>query len=79
MQEIGAFEAKNKFSEVLRRVEAGEIFSVTRHGKVVAQISAPQPMTNEKTKKAFAELRKLRDKLQLTPDEITLLRAEGRP
>ena len=79
MQEIGAFEAKNKFAELLRRVEAGEVFSVTRHGKVVAQISAPQPMTNEKTRKAFAELRELRDRLQLTPDEIMLFRAEGRP
>jgi prevent-host-death family protein len=79
MEKIGAFEAKNKFAEILRRVEAGEEFCVTRHGKIVAQISSPHPSTSISTKEAFARLRTLRKKLRLTPEEIAAFRAEGRP
>jgi len=41
--EIGAFEAKTKFSELLRKVELGERFTVTRRGKVIAEIVPPTP------------------------------------
>ena len=41
--EIGSFEAKTKFSEILRKVEQGERFTVTRRGKVVAEINPPAP------------------------------------
>jgi antitoxin (DNA-binding transcriptional repressor) of toxin-antitoxin stability system len=39
--QIGSFEAKTKFSEILRKVEQGERFTVTRRGKVVAEINPP--------------------------------------
>ena len=38
MQEIGAFEAKNKLAALLDRVEAGEEIVITRHGKAVARL-----------------------------------------
>ena len=38
MQEIGAFEAKNKLSALLDRVERGEEIVITRHGKAVARL-----------------------------------------
>jgi prevent-host-death family protein len=41
--EIGAFEAKTRFSEILRKVDAGERFSVTRRGRTIAQIIPPEP------------------------------------
>ena len=41
--QIGSFEAKTKFSEILRKVEQGERFTVTRRGKVVAEINPPGP------------------------------------
>jgi prevent-host-death family protein len=34
-------EAKAKFSELIRRAEAGEEVLVTRHGKVVARLMPP--------------------------------------
>jgi prevent-host-death family protein len=40
MTRIGAYEAKTRFSELLDRVEKGESFEVTRHGKVVARLTA---------------------------------------
>ncbi len=40
MQEIGAFEAKNKLGSLLDRVERGEEIVITRHGKAVARLVA---------------------------------------
>jgi prevent-host-death family protein len=34
-------DAKNRLSEMIRAVEAGESVIITRHGKAVAQISPP--------------------------------------
>ena len=42
-------EAKAKFSELVKRVEAGEEVLVTRHGKVVARLAPPAaPLTEKK-------------------------------
>jgi len=38
MQEVGAFEAKNKLAALLDRVEGGEEIVITRHGKPVARL-----------------------------------------
>ena len=45
-------EAKANLSELIRRAEAGEEITITRHGKPVAQLSAPKL-----EKVPFAELR----------------------
>lgn len=41
MVEIALFEAKNRLSELIDRVEAGEVIVITRRGKVVAQLAPP--------------------------------------
>jgi prevent-host-death family protein len=38
MAEFGAFDAKNKFSALLDRVERGEEIVITRHGQPVARL-----------------------------------------
>ena len=38
MDEIGAFEAKNKLSALLERVERGEEILITRRGKPIAKL-----------------------------------------
>ena len=38
MTEVGTFEAKNKLSELLDRVEAGEEVVITRRGKPTAKL-----------------------------------------
>ncbi len=40
--EIGAFEAKTKLSEILRKVEQGERFTITLRGRAVADIVPSQ-------------------------------------
>ena len=42
MHTIGAFEAKNKFGQLLDGVEHGEEVTITRHGKEVARLVPPQ-------------------------------------
>lgn len=44
MKTVGAYEAKTRFSELLREVENGETIIVTRHGLPVARLS---PMEKE--------------------------------
>ena len=38
MPDIGAFEAKTHLPRLLRRVQAGERFVITRHGRPVAEL-----------------------------------------
>jgi prevent-host-death family protein len=39
VQEIGAFEAKTKLSELLEKVQRGQTFQITKRGKPVATLS----------------------------------------
>ncbi len=38
MKEIGSYEAKTKFSQILRAVSSGEEFLITNHGKPIAKL-----------------------------------------
>lgn len=41
MPPVALFEAKNRLSELVDRVVAGEVIEITRHGKVVACLAPP--------------------------------------
>jgi len=41
--EIGAFDAKTKLSEILRKVEQGERFTITLRGRAVANLVPVAP------------------------------------
>ncbi len=41
--EIGLFEAKTKLSELVRKVDQGERFTITVRGRVVAELGPPPP------------------------------------
>ena len=41
--EVSVAEAKNRLTELIRAVEEGEKVVITRHGKPVAQLTAPPP------------------------------------
>ena len=38
LEEIGSYDAKTKLPEILRRVEAGESFTITNRGKPIADV-----------------------------------------
>jgi prevent-host-death family protein len=61
-QEIGAFEAKTHFAQVIQKVEGGTDYVITRRGRPVAKIIpfAPEPeMTFKEAVAGLIEMRKL--------------------
>lgn len=81
MREVGAFEAKNKLSELLDLAERGEEVVITRHGKEVARLVPPKPRPDpEEARAAMERLRaRARDRgLKITIEEILAYRDEGR-
>lgn len=41
IEEIGAFEAKTRLSELLARVQRGHVYRITKRGKPVAELRPP--------------------------------------
>lgn len=60
MSEIGAFEAKNKFSELLDRVEQGHEVVITRRGKPVARLVPAVMQPN--SKRAWEAMKRIRER-----------------
>ena len=78
MRTIGIYEAKNKLSKILERVEAGEVIALARHGKQVALLTPVHPVTPD-VGSVITRLRKLRSGSRLAGLKIKDLRDEGRP
>lgn len=73
MKHISVADAKNRFSELLARVEAGEEIAVTRHGKPVVRLVAIQAQADAESRRArvvqaFRRLAELRHGVQLDGD-----------
>ena len=78
---IGAFDAKTHFSNILDRVEHGEVIIITRHGREVAVIKAVQEENHYENRheRAIAAIRQLRIGVKLGDDiHIKDLVEEGR-
>lgn len=45
MSLVALFDAKNRLSELVDRVVAGEVIEITRRGKVVARLAPPEDET----------------------------------
>ncbi len=56
MASYGVAEAKNNFTHLLDRVEAGESITITRHGKPVAEMKAAPRLSPEERQSRWAEL-----------------------
>jgi prevent-host-death family protein len=83
MTEIGAFEAKNKLSELLDRAERGEEIVITRRGRPVAKlVPVRTERDREKAREAGRRIRELAKEMNLGPfdwEEWKRYRDEGRP
>lgn len=79
MKAVAIYEAKARFSELLATVQAGEEVEITKHGKPVARLVAPenQEQTPEDVAAIFAQLKKLGEGFELAGD-IKEIIAEGR-
>ena len=60
MPEIGAYEAKTHLSKLLERIQKGERFTITRHGRPVAElvpVTRKDPETIRQTIKSIHSYR----------------------
>lgn len=75
--EVGAFEAKTHFSQLLNEVEGGAVVKISRRGKPIAVLKQDDAISRENSLHAIQKLRTL-CKRKTTLEEITKLRDEGR-
>lgn len=63
MTKIGAYEAKTHLPGLLERVEKGERFTITRHGRPVAELIPASRRDVAGIRKAIGEVRRVRETL----------------
>ena len=80
MTEIGAFDAKNRLSELLSRAEKGERIFITRRGKRVAVLVSAQAMQDAETNTAalLERIHAFRGRAGKGPENLKALIREGR-
>ena len=80
MREVGAFEAKNKFGQLLDQVEHDEEIVITRRGKAVAKLVPSEPgFDREKARRGVAGILELSKGVTLDGLTTKELVDEGRP
>jgi len=76
---VGAYQAKTHFSELLEKVEAGEEIIITRHGAPVAKlVPVKKEASTEERAAAITRIQKLGARLSLGGLKIKDLIREGR-
>ncbi len=78
METIGAYDAKTRLPELLKRVAKGEKITITRHGVPVAVLQAPEAAQRPAPEKTIAALRRFRTKHALEGLTVRQLIEEGR-
>lgn len=78
MKTIGAFEAKNRLSELLDAAETGEEIMITKHGRPVAKLVPVDEIDRKKVREAIEWLKDFRKKHPLRGVKIKDLINEGR-
>ncbi|MBQ5999853.1 MAG: type II toxin-antitoxin system prevent-host-death family antitoxin [Treponema sp.] len=86
--EIGAFDAKTYFSELLRRVQSGAVINISKNGKPVAVLQSKQNSQNQtalnahqrilERGKKFRSMMESSDAAPITAEEIRELKNDGR-
>jgi len=77
LEEIDSYEAKTKLPEVLRRVEAGEAFTITNRGKPVADVIPSRSSNRLKTTAAINNILRAK-KHKITDDALNILKSDRR-
>jgi prevent-host-death family protein len=78
MARIGAYEAKTHLPQLLERVERGESFTITKHGRPVATLGPVAGGRRLTVDQAIAELRRFREDRTLGDATIRELIEDGR-
>ena len=79
MKHVQASAAKAHFSELLDHVERGEIFAISRRGKVIARLVPNEDERRREIAQARADIEGMRKNApRFTAEEILAWRDEGR-
>ena len=86
--DVGAFDAKTYFAELLRKVQTGAKINITKNGKKVAVLQGAQAVANKAALDAHSRILARSQKMQaqckkdgyslLTAKELKELKNEGR-
>ncbi len=76
--EIGAYEAKSKLPEILRRVEKGESFTITNRGKPVADLIPSRATKKRRAGVAINNIREAAGKYNVTDELLKAMKEAGR-
>ncbi|MCQ2575929.1 MAG: type II toxin-antitoxin system prevent-host-death family antitoxin [Treponema sp.] len=86
--DVGSFDAKTYFAELLRNIAEGKTIRITKNGKPVAVMQSPQKVINTEAVEAVKKLRTISNEIaekaqnsgsgKITIDEIIQLKEEGR-
>ena len=76
--EIGAFEAKTRFAALLRDVEAGRSYTITRKGRPVARLAPLDTSSDVGAGEALRLIREARASYRVGTGELTAWRKAGR-
>ena len=60
LEEIGSYDAKTKLPEILRRVERGEAFTITKRGEPIADLVPSRAAGQEKAHAAIENILRAR-------------------
>ena len=78
-KEIGSYEAKTHLPEILRRVKAGEHFTITIHGHAVADLIPSRMRNRVKAQSAVSNLLKMAEgRTTVADDDLADMRNQGR-
>lgn len=64
MAEIGAYEAKTHLPKLLERIQKGERFTITKHGRPVAELIPVTRRDPEAVRQTLNRIRSYRDMLR---------------
>jgi prevent-host-death family protein len=76
-EEIGSYDAKTKLPEILRRVEAGEQFTITNRGKPVADLIPSRSGNDQRIDSAIANILKAKKHI-VSSEKLAELKDKGR-
>lgn len=76
-QTIDSYEAQAMLPEILRRVEAGEAFTIIHHGKPIADVMPSRASDRFKAKAAITNILKAK-KRKISAAALTGLKESGR-
>ncbi len=77
LEEIGAYDAKTKLPEILRRVEAGESFTITNRGRPIADVVPSRTGSRLKAQAAISNILSTK-KYTVSDDSLADLKEAGR-